>query len=265
MSHTELIAMDLDGTLLRADKTISPRTLAALDACRGRGIWLAFATARSEAACRRFADAVRPRLIVSCGGARAVRLGAEGFAEPTRLLYEARLPAPFADEIIAFCRGLPSVGRILAELADGQYLVSDAAPPPAGDYAHAVPFHFTRPLPGDAYKLVVQLDAADAARLRAAFPGANIYGYTGTRWQFIAAAGATKWRGLAAAMADAAIRPSRVIAFGDDVSDAEMLRSCGQGVAMENAVPQARQAAGALCGTNEADGLGIWLEENVLK
>ena len=41
-----LIAFDLDGTLLRSDKTISPRTMRALHAAAQRGVLLVPATGR---------------------------------------------------------------------------------------------------------------------------------------------------------------------------------------------------------------------------
>ena len=41
-----LIAFDLDGTLLRSDKSISPRTMHALHAAQERGVLLVPATGR---------------------------------------------------------------------------------------------------------------------------------------------------------------------------------------------------------------------------
>ena len=48
-----LLLFDLDGTLLRPDKTISPVNLQALDDCRRAGCGIGIATARYEAAHRR--------------------------------------------------------------------------------------------------------------------------------------------------------------------------------------------------------------------
>jgi hydroxymethylpyrimidine pyrophosphatase-like HAD family hydrolase len=65
-----LIATDLDGTLLRSDKTLSSFTTDTLRLCKARGIRLTFVTARSEAACKSYAETLAPDIIVSCGGAR---------------------------------------------------------------------------------------------------------------------------------------------------------------------------------------------------
>jgi hydroxymethylpyrimidine pyrophosphatase-like HAD family hydrolase len=51
------VVVDLDGTLLRGDKTISARTLDTLSRCRASGIKLAYATARGGSASRVAPDA----------------------------------------------------------------------------------------------------------------------------------------------------------------------------------------------------------------
>ena len=52
-----LIALDLDGTLLRSDTTVSDRTLGAIDACRTQGLHIAIATARPFASVKRLLPA----------------------------------------------------------------------------------------------------------------------------------------------------------------------------------------------------------------
>ena len=57
---------------------------------------------------------------------------------------------------------------------------------------------------------------------------------------------------------------SDIVAFGDDYNDIEMLRECGIGVAMENALDAVKAVAKYICDTNDNDGVAKWLEENVL-
>ncbi|MBQ7433328.1 MAG: HAD hydrolase family protein [Lachnospiraceae bacterium] len=56
-----------------------------------------------------------------------------------------------------------------------------------------------------------------------------------------------------------------IVAFGDDYNDIEMLRACGTGVAVGNALAEVKQAADEVCLTNEEDGVALWLTEHVLR
>jgi hydroxymethylpyrimidine pyrophosphatase-like HAD family hydrolase len=58
---------------------------------------------------------------------------------------------------------------------------------------------------------------------------------------------------------------SRILAFGDDYNDIEMIKKCGIGVAMENGIDEVKSVAKYICGKNNNDGVGKWIEENVLK
>lgn len=64
-----LLLFDLDGTLLRSDKTISERTLSALSRCREKGILIGVSTSRSEQNSMTFLDELMPDILISSGGA----------------------------------------------------------------------------------------------------------------------------------------------------------------------------------------------------
>ena len=53
------------------------------------------------------------------------------------------------------------------------------------------------------------------------------------------------------------------MAIGDDVNDLPMIRNAGLGVAMGNAKPEVREAAGRVIGANADEGLAAFLEELV--
>jgi hydroxymethylpyrimidine pyrophosphatase-like HAD family hydrolase len=57
---------------------------------------------------------------------------------------------------------------------------------------------------------------------------------------------------------------SDVVAFGDDYNDISMLSVCGVGVAVANALDEAKAAADYVCDSNDNEGVAKWLEENVL-
>ena len=54
INRKQLLLFDLDDTLLRSDKTISARTLAALRKCREQGILIGISTSRAVHNCMTF-------------------------------------------------------------------------------------------------------------------------------------------------------------------------------------------------------------------
>lgn len=57
------------------------------------------------------------------------------------------------------------------------------------------------------------------------------------------------------------IPKERIIAFGDEDNDLEMIDYAGVGVAMDNAILNLKSIANHITDTNEQDGVGIFLEE----
>ena len=55
------------------------------------------------------------------------------------------------------------------------------------------------------------------------------------------------------------------MAFGDDLADMGMLKMCGIGVAMENAVDEVKAMADIVIGTNDEDGIAAFLQERFLR
>ena len=65
----KLLLFDLDGTLLRSDKTISKRPLSVLRKCREKGILIGVSTSRSEQNSMTFLSELMPDILISSGGA----------------------------------------------------------------------------------------------------------------------------------------------------------------------------------------------------
>ncbi|MDE7233439.1 MAG: HAD hydrolase family protein, partial [Ruminiclostridium sp.] len=76
--------------------------------------------------------------------------------------------------------------------------------------------------------------------------------------------GATKEKAAQIAAKSLGIAPEEVIAFGDDMVDLEMLRLCGCGVAMDNAIGAVKEIADAVTESNDRDGVAKYLEEMLL-
>lgn len=57
------------------------------------------------------------------------------------------------------------------------------------------------------------------------------------------------------------ITPEQCVAFGDGNNDLEMLSYCGRGYAMANAEQNVKDAADAVCPTNDEDGVLVTLDQ----
>ena len=64
-----MLLFDLDGTLLRSDRSISQRTLQILDEYRKRGVLIGIATSRSESNSQQCIQQVTPDIEITCSGA----------------------------------------------------------------------------------------------------------------------------------------------------------------------------------------------------
>ena len=71
---------------------------------------------------------------------------------------------------------------------------------------------------------------------------------------------ATKWNAIQAVAGRMGIPIKDIAAFGGDYNDIELLRNCGTGVAVGNAIEEAKAAADEICASNEEDGVARWRE-----
>ena len=249
-----LLSMDLDDTLLRADKTISPYTLATLERCRAAGVLTAFNTARGESRCLSYIDRVRPDFVISNGGALITQNGQPLFSlaftpEETRRLIalgrESSREIAVDTQTRYYTNSKSSAAQLPLDWGEAIYT----------DYAD-----FDEP----ALKLSMRLPDPAAAERIAAAADCDWLGFAGSQWYKFTRRGATKEDALARLCARLDIPLSDVAAFGDDYSDIGSLRRCGHGVAMANAAPEVRRAANDSTSSNDEDGVARWIVQNVL-
>lgn len=55
-----------------------------------------------------------------------------------------------------------------------------------------------------------------------------------------------------------------IVAFGDDKNDIDMLKICGTGVAVSNAIKEVLDIADEITSSNDEDGVAEWIEKNLL-
>ena len=254
-----LILLDLDDTLLRSDKTISAYSAWVLRACQERGMMVAFATARGESNILPFVEQVRPDIVVSSGGAM---IRCHGEIIDTQMFSGDETAAILAE-------GIRLMGRdclITVDTLDAYYgnYAGDAAGILIGwgEVRMADFERFREP----ALKICVNLpDDNHARRVAAAVSGCDWLRFTGGQWYKFTRANVTK-EGAAARLSELlGVDPGEMIAFGDDYSDIGMLRYCGTGVAVANAIDEVKAAANVTVASQNEDGPAAWLAASFLQ
>lgn len=75
----------------------------------------------------------------------------------------------------------------------------------------------------------------------------------------IMAKGVNKLVALTSILDELGTSIDRVIFFGDDINDIELIKECGIGVAMGNAVTKVKDVANYITSSNEEDGIAVFL------
>ena len=94
--------------------------------------------------------------------------------------------------------------------------------------------------------------------------GCKLQCYRGERWYSFLPTGSGKTAAIRALSDLSGIGIEDIVAFGDDSNDVEMLKLCGIGVAVANAVPEALESADEVTLSNDEDGVAKWLMEKCL-
>ncbi|MGM0215998.1 Cof-type HAD-IIB family hydrolase [Enterococcus sp. AZ109] len=98
--------------------------------------------------------------------------------------------------------------------------------------------------------------------LRVLFDAAGIHSvYTDTHWLEVMADGVNKGTSLLYLAKHLQIDPKRILAFGDQENDIEMLKVSGVGVAMDNALEPVKEIAQQVTKSNEEAGVAVVLEK----
>ena len=266
MNHAliRLIASDLDGTFLRDDRTISGRTIGAVRTAHASGVTVIAATGRQ-------AQQLPPE--VADSGIRHVVAsnGAIGFDLLTgQVLFQDLLAPSAIAAIVAYLKQrLPDV-RFSAVRDDG---ARHAAEPGyvdlLADAERGAWWRIdTEPLADvvgePTLKLTVRHPSLNADQLLSILTESGMDGFhattSGAPFLEIAGAGVTKACGVAQLCHLLEVEAAEVLAAGDAKNDIELLTWAGVGVAMGNAVPEARAAADWVTATNEEDGLAMAIE-----
>ncbi|MFC0847236.1 Cof-type HAD-IIB family hydrolase [Streptomyces noboritoensis] len=264
-----LIATDLDGTLLRDDKSVSERTVAALAAAEEAGIEVFFVTGRPARWMDVVSEHVHGHGLAICGNGAAVVDLHDG-AEEHRFVKVRPLDRAAALDVVEILRAaapgtsfaVEQTGGLHHELAYPPMLMDAASSiAPAekllaedadtvGEPILKVLAHHPELAPDDFLALARKAVGARAEITRSS-PTALLE---------ISGPGVSKASTLELCCAERGITPAEVVAFGDMPNDVEMLTWAGTSYAMGNAHPDVVAAASGHTVANNEDGVAVVIE-----
>jgi Cof subfamily protein (haloacid dehalogenase superfamily) len=272
-----LLALDIDGTLLRTDKTVSPRTLLALAAAQRAGVRVVLVTGRRYPAARRVAAQLPCDVdLVLHNGALIVEGEAVVRCRPLALEV-ARLAvrvgrAAGADPVVHCGHAGEGLLVVQGAVAPSNTLLAyylDRSHPDVRTVSD-----LEAALEDDPLQVMFGGGLEEMAALRARLAGPlhgrarierTVYPHRGVSLLDVLDPGVGKAEALAFLQARFGVSAAETLAIGDNWNDHEMLSGAGLGLVMGNADPEMRALGLPVLPTNDEDGVAQAIERHVLQ
>ncbi|MBE5804563.1 MAG: HAD family phosphatase [Clostridiales bacterium] len=260
----QAIAFDLDDTLLRDDRSISPYTISVLRRAAGMGIHIVPASGRTSSSMRRLVDQI------GCASCYVCCNGAEVRAPDHTIIMQELLPVDIARQVAAWAAKHDVYAQTYDEYrfyfnkygkyAEDYKLSSSLE----GEYVGDLEAFITQPTT----KILLMDEPVRIAELlheaQTIWEGSLSLTCSKPYFLEINPLRATKGNALKWIAQRHGFPMTDFIAFGDSLNDTSMLAAAGTGVAMANAREDVKARADVTCRSNEEDGVAHYIENNVL-
>lgn len=253
MKNIKLLLFDLDGTLLRSDKTISDRTLAVLQECRKKGMLIGVSTSRGEQNALSFIEKLQPEVLIVSGGALVKYHG--------EYIYKAVFSAEETRQMIAAARSVCGAECEITIDTIGAHYWNYKIDPRKQDQSWGDSIYTDfKDFGESSLKMCVEIfDDAQAGQLQELLKECDCIRFSDGYWYKFTQKAVTKERAIMEVCDASGIKPAEIAAFGDDFADIGMLELCGMGIAMGNAIDAVKAKADFVIGSNDEDGIAAFL------
>ena len=260
-----LIALDVDGTVLREDGSLSDRVIAAVHRVRELGHEVTLCTGRSVAMTLPILErlGIAPEYVVCANGAIVLRREADAPGGYVRDHVETFDPS----EVLTTIRGHLAGARYAVEKEDGSFLFSGGEFPEGDIEASGTRVEFDGLLGAPATRVVVISPGHAIEDFLAVVERMGLhrvsYNVGWTAWLDIAPDGVNKSVALERVRSYLDVPRQRVLAIGDGRNDIEMLEwasESGRGVAMGQSPSEVKHVANEITGSDLDDGVAVTLE-----
>jgi Cof subfamily protein (haloacid dehalogenase superfamily) len=254
----DLIALDLDGTLLAPDETITVRSRTAIDNALAAGIRVVLVTGRGVDTPIRVSKELGLNLpVICCHGALTKDFGAN------KTLESIPVPLQYAKPMIELAEREKLAVAVYLEEAfyrlEGSHVFMEDMRGPGWYETPSLAELLTQ-----APTFIRFLGEESVRRMQREFGDLPLSFRYETWNDFVECAvlnrEASKKNALARLCADFGISSERVLAIGDSRNDVPMLRWAAIGVAMGNALPEVRDSVRYVTARNDQDGVARAIE-----
>jgi Cof subfamily protein (haloacid dehalogenase superfamily) len=273
-ARIKALAVDLDGTILLPDRTISPRTFNALRSCMEQGRRIIIVTGRSLDSGERY------RKQLGAAGPHVFYNGAE-VAEDGKIIYSRFIDPQLLLVSVKLARKMnlyfqiffpPNTVDVPGAGDSGEVLMADKICEEAKNYqkASGVPVvagdleeHLARVPHAIKGMFIASEESLKTVRpiLEEQCGNAVYLARTCPTYLEVLTAGISKGTGLSFALDHLELSKEQVIAFGDEENDLPMFEAAAFSAAPANAKESVRKAAFFQIASNTDDGVAVFLEE----
>jgi len=263
----KMICIDIDGTLIKADHTLSVETIRAIRRARDKGVMIVLSTGRMYRSARLYAEELELDFPIISANGSYVRDKAT-----SEIIYEKNLSKDdlnFIVEVLdkygvkinfynkdtmyisehrdyvtryeALSKTLPPEKRIEIKYISEDYPMNDFIEEFGGYIQKGIVF------PHESVINSIRNEVAENKLLKVVSSGDDNIEFTSHL--------ADKGLGVLALAKARNIKPSEIICIGDSENDLSMLKVAGLPVAMGNAIPLIKEVAAYITDTNENDGV----------
>lgn len=251
----KIIVTDLDGTLLKDDKSISQYTSDVIRKLCNSGHKFVIATARPLRAAKEFVANIDINAGIYHNGALIYMDGekTDGFQIDNVITLIDKILLEYPQAAIA------------VEADDVLYSNFDADRLWPGNGFIYTNSNFSELIEKKADKVIIEVSSLeDMKKYQKLLPTDLYIQLSENKIGMIMNKKATKSNGISFLAQKFNIDVENIIAFGDDYNDIDMLEFCGTGICVKNAVDDVKVFANQICDTNENDGVAKWIEEFIL-
>lgn len=271
MKEKTLYLSDLDGTLLHSDQTISPYTADVINRLTAAGMLFSYATARSFVTASKVTKGISTPIpliiyngaIITENGTGKMLMSNFFSREESDQILDILLENKLYPIVYAFVDGIEKFSYVKELCTEGMNDFLDTRkgdkrdnPVSIGSLGKGDIFYFNC-IDEEEKLLPVHKQLKDKFSC--------VYSkdiYSGTQWLEIMPSGATK--ASAALQLKKMLGCEKIVCFGDGKNDLSLFEISDECYAVENADEELKQAATAVIGSCDNDGVAKWLEKNFI-